>query len=428
MTYKQQVLIILPWGEIGPAHVPSTERIEETQGLVRAVNAEVAGTELIKVRKISSGQLLGSGQLEDIKLKSEALNCDTVLFDIDLTGIQQRNIQQQMTARVADRTGLILEIFADRARTSEGKLQVELAHAMYEKSRLVRAWTHLERQRGGGGFLGGAGEKQLEVDRRLVDTRLKRLRRELGNVKKRRQVTKAKSRENVDAVVALAGYTNAGKSTLFNRLCNMEKVVAKDMPFTTLDPTRSWIKTPQGRMIEIVDTVGFISDIPHDLIDAFKATFESVLEADLLLHVQDISSPRWQEQEDDVLKTLEEIAKSGDSDIPYTAKVLNKCDIGEFDVHSQKTSKSVAISALTGQGMDNLMALIDEFIIEKCGIRVRRLRIPVEDGKTYAWLQKHGHIISETLNEANGLDIAIKLDNVTFRRLQKENSGLAILA
>jgi len=325
--------------------------------------------------------------------------------------VQQRNLEKEWAVKVLDRTGLILEIFGSRARTAEGRLQVELAQLSYQKSRLVRTWTHLERQRGGFGFLAGPGESQLESDRRMIGDKIIRLKRELEEVKRTRALHR-RSRERVPyPVVALVGYTNAGKSTLFNRLVHA-RVLAADMLFATLDPTMRALSLPTGRKIILSDTVGFISDLPHDLVAAFRATLEEVLAADLVLHVHDVSHPETEAQAADVRAVLTELGRTADADNPFI-EVLNKADRLPDDareaLHARAAREpdTVALSAMTGEGCDRLLAEIDRRLAATR--ETVAYDLPVGDGASIAWLHAHGHVM-ESRTEGETLHVVVSLD------------------
>jgi len=344
------------------------------------------------LRAITSATLFGKGQVEmEVPLLKEA-GVDVVVVDAALTPVQQRNLERAWGAKVIDRTGLILDIFGARARTREGALQVELAHLEYQRSRLVRSWTHLERQRGGFGFMGGPGETQIEADRRLIVDRIVRLKAELDEVRRTRGLHRGQRRRVPHPIVALVGYTNAGKSTLFNALTGAS-VMAEDQLFATLDPTMRGLTLPSGRQIILSDTVGFISELPTELVAAFRATLEEVAEADLLLHVRDISHPDSKAQARDVANVLNRMAKDGavDEDWPKrTLEVLNKADVlGGIEQVVQ--GDGIAVSALTGEGLSRLLAEIDERLASR--LDVIEVEIPFEDGAKLAWAYRHGEVL-----------------------------------
>ncbi len=337
-------------------------RLEEISGLVQAIEVELYDSMMINVSKINAGTFIGSGSIEKITNLVKEAQITLVIIDTRLSPVQQRNLEKAFNAKVIDRTALIIEIFGKRARTKEGVLQVELAHLSYEKSRLVRSWTHLERQRGGRGFLGGPGERQLELDKRMLEQRIKKIKQELEQVKRTRGLHRAARKKVPYKIVALVGYTNAGKSTLFNRLTKAS-VQEKDMLFTTLDPTMRKIYLPSKESVILSDTVGFISEIPTELIEAFSATLEEVANADIILHVRDISNPDTEKQKQDVLNILSGLVDEFTLE-NKTIEVLNKIDL--FDDTEQdallkkaeKNKKIVSISAKTGVGKMELLNML----------------------------------------------------------------------
>lgn len=381
----------------------SARRLPE-HGLAEAValaaalpRLEVAGTEVVRLGRVQPSTLFGSGKVAELKERMAALGVDLVLVDGPVSPVQQRNLEKAWGVKLLDRTGLILEIFADRAGTREGVLQVDLAALSYQRTRLVRAWTHLERQRGGFGFVGGPGETQIEADRRAIDDQVIRIKRQLDKVVKTRELHRAARRKVPFPLVALVGYTNAGKSTLFNRLTGAE-VLARDMLFATLDPTMRAVVLPSGRRIIASDTVGFISELPPQLIAAFKATLEEVLEADLIVHVRDISHPETGEQAADVAEILASLGVG--AGVPVI-EVWNKLDLVDpvarqaLDALSAARADVFALSALTGEGTGALLAAISEVLADAASEEV--LELPFSQGRLRAMLHAEGVVLSEEL-------------------------------
>ena len=383
---------------------PETRR-QEAIGLVEAIGVKVTVAIDISLRSAVPATLIGAGKIDEIAALVRINDAGLVIIDHPLTPVQQRNLETALSAKVLDRTALILEIFGERAQTKEGRLQVELAHLNYQKSRLVRSWTHLERQRGGFGFLGGPGETQIEADRRQIQARIKKIEKALAGVRNMRQVHRAKRKRVPQPVVALVGYTNAGKSTLFNHMTG-ESVLAKDMLFATLDPTLRRVPMPHGEEIILSDTVGFISDLPTTLVAAFHATLEEVIEADVILHVRDITSPETDAEARDVYAVLGELGFEPAAD-KRILEIWNKID--RFDDNDRKSllaraarsdPEAIPVSAVTGEGVDHLLAVVEEKVME------RRPRMSVtlgpDDLSGLPWLYENLEILERTDSPEDG--------------------------
>ncbi|WP_436399532.1 GTPase HflX [Roseobacter sp. S98] len=382
--------------------------LEEAVSLARALpELEVIGADIVPLKTVRAGMLFGSGKIDELKACFEAAEIDLVLVDGPVSPVQQRNLEKAWGVKLLDRTGLILEIFSDRAATREGVLQVEMAALSYQRTRLVRAWTHLERQRGGLGFVGGPGETQIEADRRAIDEQLVRLRRQLDKVVKTRALHRAARAKVPYPIVALVGYTNAGKSTLFNRLTGAE-VMAKDMLFATLDPTMRRLQLPEGPEVILSDTVGFISDLPTELVAAFRATLEEVLAADVICHVRDISHPETEEQAVDV-RTI--MASLGVEDDRPTFEIWNKLDLlpeSEAEAMRARAARDenvFALSALTGEGIDPLLEAVTTRL--EGARQTETLSLGFADGKKRAWLFQQDIVEREEQNET-GFDITVR--------------------
>ena len=405
--------VILPWEKHG--RDPGTDqpraaeaRLAEAVGLTASIGLVVVHTAILPLRARRPATLLGEGQVEAQGRALDDQGVTVAIVDAALTPVQQRNLERAWNCKVIDRTGLILDIFGERAATREGTLQVELAHLEYQRSRLVRSWTHLERQRGGFGFLGGPGETQIEADRRLIGERLVRLKKELEQVRRTRGLHRSARRRVPFSVIALVGYTNAGKSTLFNALTGAE-VTAKDQLFATLDPTMRGLRLPSGRRVILSDTVGFISELPHELVEAFRATLEEVAEADVILHVRDIAHPETAAQRADVVKVLEDMVHDGTLDADWSARtieVLNKADLMGGIKEVPERSGCVAVSAITGEGLETLKAAIDQRIA--AGMEVLDYDIPSADGARLAWLYEHGEVI-ERHDDETAVHLKVRL-------------------
>ena len=409
-----------------PASLRSPEqRLEEAVGLAEALDLVVRDRILAPVRAVVPATLFGKGKVQELAAACAAYDADVVVVDDALTPVQQRNLETALKVKVIDRTGLILEIFARRARTKEGRLQVELARLDYERSRLVRTWTHLERQRGGFGVMGGPGETQIETDRRLLAEKIGKLKRDLVEVRRTRTLQRSARKKVPFPTLALVGYTNAGKSTLFNRLTNAQ-VDARNMLFATLDPTLREVKLPGGRPAILSDTVGFISDLPHELVEAFRATLEEVKEADVILHVRDISAPETDAQAADVAKVLDEI-DAGPESGRAIVEVWNKIDLLPADEReallerSQRAEGSasapmVAVSAQTGAGCEQLLQFVTKLVDRDTPVSAH---LDAGQGEAAAWLYRHGRILNRTQDDDGGVTLSVRLDAQALGRFEQ---------
>ncbi|WP_408870522.1 GTPase HflX [Elioraea sp.] len=407
---------------------PSEARLEEAVALAASIGLSVRYRTILPLRARRPATLLGEGQVAEIAQQVKLHSIAVAVVDAQLSPVQQRNLERAWGCKVIDRTGLILEIFGARARTREGALQVELAHLDYQRTRLVRSWTHLERQRGGFGFLGGPGESQIELDRRLIGERMARIRRELEEVRRTRGLHRSARRRVPYPVVALVGYTNAGKSTLFNALTGAG-VYAQDQLFATLDPTMRALKLPSGRTVILSDTVGFISDLPHELVEAFRATLEDVAEADIILHVRDAAHPESAAQRADVIAVLDGMVQGGTLDEVWperTIEVLNKADLLDGAALAGLAGlgeRALLVSALTGAGLDRLRAALDARL--SAGLPVHRIALAPAEGAALAWLYAHGEVLDRRDGE-DAIHLAVRLspeDRARFDSRRAREAG-----
>ena len=404
-------------------------RKAEFEGLAGAIRLDIVFSEVIRVREVRPATFLGGGQVDAIAGRVKEEEIELLLVDTSLTPIQQRNLERETGAKVLDRTALILEIFGERAATREGVLQVELAHLNYQKSRLVRSWTHLERQRGGFGFLGGPGETQIESDRRLLQERIAVLEDRIEKVRRTRQQQRRNRDEVPYPIVALVGYTNAGKSSLFNTLTGAG-VFAENLLFATLDTTVRKLELPHGRQVIVSDTVGFVADLPHDLVAAFRATLEEVTQADVILHVRDIANPDHQAQGRDVLEVLGELGVSSET-VPLI-EVWNKIDLlpraedGPIPALANATpigrvAATVPVSAKTGEGLSDLKAAIEAAL--SAGSRTFRVHVPHVAGNDVGWLYNHAEIIERFEPDEKGQDFVVRVEPRHLREFQERFNG-----
>ena len=390
-----------------------TSELQEIVGLASAIDLRVDLSEIINLSKVNTANFFGSGTREKLKILIEVEDITLAVINTQLSAIQQRNLERFWQCKVIDRTGLIIEIFGARARTHEGRLQVELAALSFQRSRLVRSWTHLERQRGGGGFLGGPGERQIELDRRQLDNAIIQLQKQLKKVRNTRQLHRSARKRVPFPIVALVGYTNAGKSTLFNKLSGAN-VMSQDMLFATLDPTMRQITLPSGKTIILSDTVGFISNLPTHLIEAFKSTLEEVQSADLILHVRDISHADTHTQRTDVLSVLSDLDITKHKEQFGLIEVLNKIDLLDDKCISNmlcgNDQKNVKISAMTGLGCAKLLEMIDNILSEN--ERIHSFEVSLSDGAAVAWLHSKGTVKCIKTNDTTAtLEVALSEEN-----------------
>jgi GTP-binding protein HflX len=399
-------------------------RLEEAEGLAEAIGIVVVAERAFRLRTVRPATLLGKGQVDEVAGLASEHEAGLLIVDAPLSPVQQKNLEQEVGAKVIDRTGLILEIFGERAATSEGQLQVELAHLQYQSGRLVRSWTHLERQRGGFGFLGGPGETQIEADRRMIRDRMAKIRRELDQVKRTRTLHRGRRQRAPWPVIALVGYTNAGKSTLFNRLTG-EAVFAENLLFATLDPTMRDIRLPGFDKVILSDTVGFVSDLPTELIAAFRATLEEVASADLLVHVRDMAHADREAQREDVNDVLASLGLAQEG-APPRIEAWNKIDLlfgGERDrllEEARRRDNVVPISAATGEGLDELRECMAVNL--RSGEQVHQIRLPATDGGKIAWLHARGEVLDQRMDH-DELELSVRLSPDNWARFQAIESA-----
>lgn len=428
---KFNAAVICPevFGE--PNSLSPESRLAEAEGLALAIRLNVVYKESLKLKEIKPAAYFSKGFLERFKPLIAENNIELLIVDTRLSPIQQRNLERELKLKVIDRTALILEIFGERAQTKEGAMQVELAHLTYQRSRLVRSWTHLERQRGGAGFLGGPGETQIELDRRVIDDKIVRIKKDLEKVRQTRGIQRSARRKVPYPVVALVGYTNAGKSTLFNYLAD-SRVMAADMLFATLDPTMRKISLSGGREVILSDTVGFISDLPHELVMAFRATLEEVLNADIILHIRDVSNPDNQEQCADVLAVLAHLGLKEIKTADNYIEVFNKADLlppedlPRWQAKTANSANLVLTSAISGEGCDKLLELIRQKLAQ--GQKKCQIEIPVTDGKLQAWIYQKSEVQQlENTEQTNIFTVCISSENLArFEKMTADNPQVLI--
>jgi len=401
----------------GGLRIPQA-RLDEAVGLAEALDLVIRDALVAPLRSATPATLFGKGKVAELGELAAGHEVDVVVIDDALSPVQQRNLEKAWQVKVLDRTGMILEIFARRARTREGKLQVELARLGYERSRLVRTWTHLERQRGGLGAMGGPGETQIETDRRLIAEKIGRMKKELVEVRRTRTLQRDARKRAPFPTIALVGYTNAGKSTLFNRLTEA-KVEARNMLFATLDPTLRTAKLPDGRPAILSDTVGFISDLPHELVESFRATLEEVQEADVVLHVRDIASPDSEAQAADVREVLGQLEIADDRTV---VEVWNKIDLMPDDerdaaiTRAKRSPNAAAVSAVTGEGIADLLARLSRLVDDEVAVMAQ---LRPEEGEALAWLYRHGRVVARREDREGAVHLSLRLNHDALGRFER---------
>ena len=421
-NYQVRAAVVFPNVLADSVSVTPEIRLEEAVGLARAINLDVAYREIVKLREIKPSAYFSRGFVDRVKPLFETEEIELMIVDASLTPIQQRNLEKALKIKVIDRTALILEIFGERAKTKEGRLQVELAHLTYQRSRLVRSWTHLERQRGGAGFLGGPGETQIELDRRIIDDKIVRIRKELEKVKKTRELQRSARKRIPYPVVALVGYTNAGKSTLFNCLSSAG-VFAENLLFATLDPTMRRIRLPGGREVILSDTVGFISDLPHELIMSFRATLEEVLEADVIVHVRDIANENSLAQKKDVLNVLKSLGLKNIENESGYIEVLNKIDLFDeagrryLEENAARNANVVPLSAVSGEGPERFLRRVEDKL--SASFRMVEVTTDAADGKLISWIYKNTDVISAAA-KGERMILRLKADDAAISKLKNK--------
>ena len=425
MGTKAFVIHVEPKGRSASARAlrDAQARLAEAVGLTAAIHLDVVVAQIAPLARPVPATLLGTGKVEEIGVLAKDQEPDVIIVNAHLTPVQQRNLEKAWNSKVLDRTAVILEIFGARAATREGRLQVELAHLNYQRSRLVRSWTHLERQRGGFGFLGGPGESQIETDRRLIAERITKIKKELETVKRTRGLGRQARKKVPFPVVALVGYTNAGKSTLFNRLTESE-VLAKDLLFATLDPTMRGVKLPHGTKIILSDTVGFIADLPTELVAAFRATLEEVLEADVIVHVRDAAHDETEAQKADVLKVLEDLGLPPDRPM---VEVLNKIDLLEPDQRAgllRRRGETLAVSALTGEGVPQLLAGFEAVVTH--GNITLSLKLDASDGGALAFAYRHAQVLDRR-DRAGKISLSLRIHPDDLGRFESRFSKKIVI-